>query len=50
MNLPHLLEATGTWMFYALQRLFAKAKTQVVVLGVGVNSFLANSVRQDYVH
>src|SRR5207245_9103573 len=48
---PIFLEATGycDW-FYALQRLFREgAKPQVVVLGVGVNSFLANSVRQDYV-
>jgi len=47
---PIFLEATGyyDWL-YALQRLFREgAKPQVVVLGVGVNSFLANSVRQDY--
>jgi len=32
-----------------LQRLFREGSLpQVVVLGVGVNSFLANSVRQDY--
>jgi lysophospholipase L1-like esterase len=48
---PIFLEATGyhDW-FYGLQRLFRKgSRPQVVVLGVGVNSFLANSVRQDYV-
>jgi hypothetical protein len=48
---PIFLEATGYYdWFYALQRLFREgAKPQIVVLGVGVNSFLANSVRQDYV-
>jgi lysophospholipase L1-like esterase len=48
---PIFLEATGYYdWFYGLQRLFREgAKPQVVVLGVGVNSFLANSVRQDYV-
>jgi hypothetical protein len=48
---PIFLEATGYYdWFYSLQRLFREgAKPQVVVLGVGVNSFLANSVRQDYV-
>ena len=47
---PIFLEATGYYdWFYALQRLFREgAKPQVVVLGVGVNSFLADSVRQDY--
>lgn len=47
---PIFLEATGYYdWFYALQHLFREgAKPQVVVLGVGVNSFLANSVRQDY--
>lgn len=47
---PIFLEATGyyDWL-YALQRLFRKgSRPQVVVLGVGVNSFLANTVRQDY--
>jgi hypothetical protein len=47
---PIFLEATGyyDWL-YGLQRLFREgARPQVVVLGVGVNSFLANSVRQDY--
>lgn len=44
------LEATGCYDGpYGLQRLFrAGARPQVVVLGVGVNSFLANTVRQDY--
>lgn len=48
---PIFLEATGyyDWL-YALQRLFREgARPSVVVLGVGVNSFLADSVRQDYV-
>jgi hypothetical protein len=48
---PIFLEATGyyDWL-YGLERLFRQgARPQVVVLGVGVNSFLANSVRQDYV-
>ena len=47
---PIFLEATGycDWL-YGLQRLFREgARPQVVVLGVGVNSFLANAVRQDY--
>jgi hypothetical protein len=47
---PIFLEATGyyDWL-YGLQRLFREgSRPQVVVLGVGVNSFLANSVRQDY--
>ncbi len=48
---PIFLEGTGYYdWFYALQRLFrVGAKPQVVVLGVGVNGFVANSVRQDYV-
>ena len=48
---PIFLEATGYYdWFYALQRLFREgARPQFVVLGVGVNSFLANSVREDYV-
>jgi lysophospholipase L1-like esterase len=48
---PIFLEATGYYdWFYALQRLFREgSRPQVVILGVGVNSFLANSVRQDYV-
>jgi lysophospholipase L1-like esterase len=48
---PIFLEATGyyDWL-YGLQRLFREgSRPQVVVLGVGVNSFLANGVRQDYV-
>src|SRR5260221_5287424 len=47
---PIFLEATGYYdWFYGLQRLFREgANPQVVVLGVGVDSFLANSVRQDY--
>lgn len=48
---PIFLEATGyyDWL-YGLQRLFREgARPQVVVLGVGVNSFLADAVRQDYV-
>ena len=47
---PIFLEATGyyDWL-YALQRLFREgARPQVVVVGVGVNYFLSNSVRQDY--
>lgn len=47
---PIFLEATGyyDWL-YALQRLFRDgSRPQVVVLGVGVNSFLSNGVRQDY--
>jgi hypothetical protein len=47
---PIFLEATGYYdWFYGLQRLFRQgSRPQVVVLGVGVNSFLADSVRQDY--
>ena len=47
---PIFLEATGyyDWL-YALHGLFLRgARPQVVVLGVGVNYFLANGVRQDY--
>jgi lysophospholipase L1-like esterase len=47
---PIFLEATGyyDWL-YGLQRLFREgARPQVVIVGVGVNSFLSNSVRQDY--
>jgi hypothetical protein len=47
---PIFLEATGyyDWL-YALHGLFLRgARPQVVVLGVGVNYFLTNSVRQDY--
>src|SRR5712664_1051839 len=48
---PIFLEATGFYdWFYGLQRLFREgSRPQVVVLGVGVSGFLANSVRQDYV-
>src|SRR5207253_11135905 len=36
------------WL-YALRRLFRDgSRPQVVVLGVGVNAFLSNAVRQDY--
>ncbi len=47
---PIFLEATGYYdWFYGLQRLFREgSRPQLVVLGVGVNGFLANSVRQDY--
>ncbi|HKV64657.1 MAG TPA: hypothetical protein VJO16_22325 [Candidatus Acidoferrum sp.] len=47
---PIFLEATGyyDWL-YGLERLFRQgSRPQVVVLGVGVNSFLANTVREDY--
>lgn len=47
---PIFLEATGyyDWL-YGLQRLFRDgSRPQVVVLGVGVNAFLSNGVRQDY--
>jgi len=47
---PIFLEATGyyDWL-YALRRLFRRgSKPQVVVVGVGVNYFLENGVRQDY--
>lgn len=48
---PIFLEATGyyDWL-YALHGLFLRgARPQVVVFGVGVNYFLENGVRQDYV-
>jgi len=48
---PIFLEQTGyyDWL-YSLQRLFRHGvRPQVVVVGVGVNYFLENSVRQDYV-
>jgi lysophospholipase L1-like esterase len=47
---PIFLEATGYYdWYYGLRRLFREgSRPQVVVLGVGVNSFLADSVRQDY--
>jgi hypothetical protein len=47
---PIFLEATAyyDWL-YALQRLFRDgSRPQFVVLGVGVNGFVANSVRQEY--
>ena len=47
---PVFLEATGyyDWL-YGLRRLFREgSRPQVVVLGLGVDSFLANGVRQDY--
>lgn len=47
---PIFLEATGyyDWL-YALRRMFREgAKPDVVVLGVGVNFFLENGIRQDY--
>src|SRR2546425_6672103 len=48
---PIFLEATGYYdWFYGLQRLFREgARPQVVVLGVGVDAFVTNCVRQDYV-
>lgn len=47
---PLFLEATGYYDWqYALQRLFRQgSRPDVVVLGVGVNYFLTNGVRQDY--
>jgi hypothetical protein len=47
---PIFLEATAYYdWFYALRHLFREgSRPQVVVLGLGVNSFLADSVRQDY--
>jgi len=47
---PIFLEATGyyDWL-YAVHGLFLRgARPQVVVVGVGVNYFLENGVRQDY--
>lgn len=47
---PILLEQTGfyDWL-YGLQRLFRQgARPDVVVVGVGVNYFLGNDVRQEY--
>lgn len=47
---PIFLEATGyyDWL-YGLRRIFREgARPDVVVVGVGVNYFLANSTRQDY--
>jgi lysophospholipase L1-like esterase len=48
---PVFLEATGyyDWL-YTLQGLFRQgARPQVVIVGVGVNFFLKNGLRQDYV-
>ena len=48
---PILLEATGyyDWL-YGMRRLFREgARPQVVVVGVGINYFLKDGVRQDYV-
>lgn len=47
---PVFLEGTGyyDWLF-ALKHLFEQgSRPQVVVLGVGVNSFFSNGVREDY--
>jgi hypothetical protein len=47
---PIFLEATGyyDWL-YALRRMFRHgARPQVVIVGVGVNYFLADRLRQDY--
>src|SRR5260370_19654377 len=47
---PIFLEATGyyDWL-YALRRMFRHgARPQVVIVGVGVNYFLADRFRQDY--
>jgi len=47
---PVFLEATGyyDWL-YGLRRLFRQgARPDVVVVGVGVNYFLENGIRQDY--
>src|SRR4029077_11005617 len=47
---PIFLEATGyyDWL-YGLRRLFREgARPDVVVVGVGVNHFLTNGIRQDY--
>src|SRR3982074_859513 len=47
---PVFLEATGyfDWL-YGLRRLFREgARPQVVVVGVGVNYFLEDGIRQDY--
>lgn len=47
---PVFLEATGyyDWL-YALRRMFRHgARPQVVIVGVGVNYFLADRLRQDY--
>jgi lysophospholipase L1-like esterase len=47
---PVFLEGTGyyDWL-YALKHLFQQgSRPQVVVLGVGINNFFSNSVREDY--
>lgn len=47
---PVFLEATGyyDWL-YGLQRLFRQgARPQVVIVGLGANTFFENAVRQDY--
>lgn len=47
---PIFLEATGyyDWL-YGLRKIFREgARPDVVIVGVGVNYFLANSTRQDY--
>ena len=48
---PIFLEATGYYdWFFGLQRFFREgSRPQVVVLGIGTDAFVANSVRQDYV-
>jgi hypothetical protein len=48
---PIFLEATGYYdWFYGLQRLFREgSRPQVIVLGIGADSLVTNSVRQDYV-
>jgi hypothetical protein len=48
---PIFLEATGYYDWqYGLKRLFREgARPDVVVVGIGVNYFLENGVRQDYV-
>lgn len=48
---PIFLEATGYYdWFYGLQRLFREgARPPVVVVGFGIESLFAESVRQDYV-
>ena len=48
---PIFLEATGYYdWFYGLQRLFRDgSRPQVVVLGIGADTLVSNSVRQDYV-
>jgi len=47
---PIFLEATGYYdWYYGLRRLFRQgAKPDVVIVGVGVNYFLEDGVRQDY--